>query len=89
MDEIEFIIRGNTAMELREGQIRSTYIIDMIELPEQTEKRLEALGLTQGTPISILNKKGRGTMIVQVRGARFALGHGITKKIMVKEAAHE
>ena len=74
-------------MELRKGQIRSTYIIDTMDLPMQTEKRLEALGLTQGTPISILNKKGRGTMVVQVRGARFALGHGITKSIQVKEAA--
>lgn len=79
-------MRGNTTMELRKGQIRSTYIIDEIELPMQTEERLEALGLTQGTPILILNKKGRGTMIVQVRGARFALGHGITKNIQVKEA---
>ena len=76
-------------MKLRKGQIRSTYIIDAIELPVQTEKRLEALGLTQGTPISILNKKGRGTMIVQVRGTRFALGHGITKNIQVKEKANE
>lgn len=73
-------------MELHKGQIRGTYIIDAIELPMQTEERLEALGLTQGTPISILNKKGRGTMIVQVRGTRFALGHGITKNIQVREA---
>lgn len=73
-------------MELRRGQIGSTYFIDVITLPLQTEKRLEALGLTQNTPISILNKKGRGTMIVQVRGTRFALGHGITKNIQVREA---
>ena len=73
-------------MELRRGQIGSTYFIDVITLPLQTEKRLEALGLTQNTPISILNKKGRGTMIVQVRGTRFALGHGITENIQVREA---
>lgn len=73
-------------MELRKGKIRSTYVIDVIKLPLQTEKRLEALGLTHGTPISILQKKGCGTMIVQVRGTRFALGHGITKNIQVKES---
>ena len=58
-------------MELRKGQIRSTYVIESITLPLQTEKRLEALGMTKGTPI--------------VRGARFALGRGITKNIEVKE----
>ena len=40
-------------MELRKGQIRSTYVIESITLPLQTEKRLEALGMTQGTPISV------------------------------------
>lgn len=73
-------------MELREGQIRSTYIIETIALPLQTAKRLESLGMTKGTPISILNRKGRGTMIVHVRGSRFALGQEITKNIQVKEA---
>ena len=72
-------------MELRKGQVRSTYVVDSLALPKQTEKRLEALGMTQGTPICILNKKRIGTMIVEVRGARFALGYGITKNIQVKE----
>lgn len=75
-------------IELQRAQVGSTYRIDTIELPLQTEKRLEALGLTQGTPICVLNKKGRGTMIVQVRGTRFALGHGITQSIQVKEDIH-
>ncbi len=73
-------------MELREGKIRSTYVIESIALPLQTEKRLEALGMTRGTPISVLNRKRCGTMIVHVRGSRFALGQGITKNIQVREA---
>ena len=44
-------------MELRKGQVWSTYVVDALALPKQTEKRLEALGMTQGTPICILNKK--------------------------------
>ena len=56
-------------MELREGKIRSTYVIESIALPLQTEKRLEALGMTRGTPISVLNRKRCGTMIVHVRGS--------------------
>lgn len=72
-------------MELQKGHIRGTYVIEAISLPLQTEKRLEALGMTQGTPIKVLNKKSGGTMIVQVRGTRFALGRGITGNIQVTE----
>lgn len=72
-------------IKLCEGQVPCTYVIDAIELPLQTEKRLEALGLTHGTPIYVINRKGRGTMIVRIRGTRFALGYGITKNIQVKE----
>ena len=72
-------------MELRQGKIRGTYVIDNISLPLQTEKRLEALGMTQGTPVEVLNRKSGGTMIVRVRGTRFALGKRITKNIEVTE----
>ena len=72
-------------MELRQGKIRGTYVIDNISLPLQTEKRLEALGMTQGTPVEVLNRKSGGTMIVRGRGTRFALGKGITKNIEVTE----
>lgn len=72
-------------MELRQGKICGTYVIDNISLPLQTEKRLEALGMTQGTPVEVLNRKSGGTMIVRVRGTRFALGKGITKNIEVTE----
>lgn len=72
-------------MELRQGKIRGTYVIDSISLPLQTEKRLEALGMTQGTPVEVLNRKSGGTMIVRVRGTRFALGQGITKNIRITE----
>ena len=72
-------------MKLQKGSIRQTYVIDTISLPLQTEKRLEALGMTKGTAVEVLNKKSGGTMIVQVRGARFALGRGITGNIQVTE----
>lgn len=72
-------------MELQKGHIQGTYVIETISLPLQTEKRLEALGMTRGTPIEVLNKKSGGTMIVQVRGTRFALGRGITGNIQVTE----
>ena len=60
------------------------YTIEKIDLPLKLEKRLEALGMTEGTSILVLNAKSRGTLIVNVRGTRFALGRGITKQITVR-----
>lgn len=72
-------------MKLQKGKKENTYIIEELFLPIQTEKRLEALGMTKGTPVEVLNRKRSGTMIVRVRGTRFALGSGITGKIEVAE----
>ena len=54
-----------------------------IELPTNIGKRLEALGMTCGTPVTVLNSKNHGVLIVKVRGTRFALGRNITKKVLV------
>lgn len=75
-------------MPLREGKASATYVIETMNLPLKTEKRLQALGLTKGTKVYILNRKRRGTMIVQIRGTRFAFGYGITKNIQVKEVTN-
>ena len=70
-------------MYLCDGTIGNSYKVKKIRLPINIEKRLEALGMTQGTPIDVLNCKGNGILIVKIRGTRFALGHNITKNILV------
>ena len=70
-------------MTLNEGRVGESYTIEHMDLPEQVEHRLEALGMTVGTRISLLGKKDRGTLILKVRGSRFAVGRGITQKIGV------
>lgn len=72
-------------MILKDAQIGRTYIVETIHLPFQLERRLEALGMTRRTSISVLNRKGKGIMIIKLRGTRFALGYNITKNITVKE----
>ena len=42
-------------MTLAEGKIGHDYIIETLDLPDQTEKRLQALGMIEGTEISVLN----------------------------------
>ena len=50
----------------------------------ELERRLEALGLLEGTQVTVLQKKRRGAVIVKVRGTRFALGLGIAKHVKVR-----
>ena len=73
------------AMTLNFAEIGGAYIIDDMRLPQKTEKRLEALGMTHGTKIQVINTKDRGTMIVKVRGTRFAIGRDISANIDVTE----
>ena len=49
------------------------------------ERRLQSLGMTKESTISVLNRKGKGIMIIKLRGSRFALGYHMTKNITVKE----
>lgn len=72
-------------MKLIEGVTGSTYIVEAMRLPIQTERRLEALGLTEGTSATVMNRKKKGAMVIKVRGTRFAIGEAIGENILVRE----
>ncbi|MCI8890052.1 MAG: ferrous iron transport protein A [Eubacterium sp.] len=72
-------------MFLKDVQTGHSCIVEHIDLPFQMERRLEALGMTRESEISVLNRKGKGIMIIKLRGARFALGYNMTKHITVRE----
>ena len=44
-------------MLLKDAQVGHTYVVEQISLPFQLERRLEALGMTRETPVSVLNRK--------------------------------
>lgn len=73
-------------MFLKDVAMGQSCIIEKIDLPFQMERRLESLGMTADTTVSVLNRKGKGIMIIKLRGTRFALGYHVTKNIMVREA---
>lgn len=73
-------------MLLKDGNVKESYIIQNISLPDTLERRLEALGMTHQSKVSIISKKGRGIMIIKLRGSRFALGEHITENIEVQKA---
>ena len=76
-------------MHLNEAQKDKDYIVKSIGLPFETERRLQALGMTDDTPIRVVNRKGKGILVVKLRGTRFAFGCNITKNIEVEEAPDE
>jgi len=46
-------------------------------------RKLADMGLLPGTEIKVVNSMGHGPIIIDLRGSRLALGHGVAQKIMV------
>ncbi len=72
-------------MILSKAEKNKEYIIEHIDLDIKIKRRLQMLGLTHGTKISVLNKKKAGPMIIKVRGTRFAIGKGFLDGIYVED----
>ena len=51
-------------MLLKDAKIGRAYTVKSIHLPFQLERRLETLGMTRQTAISVLNRKGKGILIL-------------------------
>ncbi|MBO5197850.1 MAG: FeoA domain-containing protein [Lachnospiraceae bacterium] len=72
-------------MTLMDGQMGKSYLVKGMALEKATEIRLSALGMTSGTAVLIMNKKNNGSMVIKVRGTRFAIGAKIAGAITVEE----
>lgn len=72
-------------MTLFEAKKGIAYIIKGLFVEEAITRRLQALGLNDGTTITVLNRKKRGALIIKVRGTRLALGKHIASSIEVEE----
>ncbi|NLL79022.1 MAG: ferrous iron transport protein A [Clostridiales bacterium] len=70
-------------MTLYEAKKGGQYTVKGLYLEEGITRRLQALGLNDGTKVNVLNRRKRGAMIIQVRGTRLALGRHITTGIEV------
>jgi len=46
-------------------------------------RRLADMGLTPGINIKVVNSQRPGPVIIDLRGSRLVLGHGVAQKIMV------
>lgn len=70
-------------MNLKEAKEAREYTVVGMELSVETERRLCVLGLTQNSKIFVMNNQKKGTMIVRIRGCRYALGRKIAEHIYV------
>lgn len=71
-------------MRLSDCEVGRSCRVIGIELSDKSKRRLEILGMTKNTVVSVLNKKRSGTVIIKVRGARFALGKEIAGGVNVR-----
>ncbi len=72
-------------MRLNEGKVGSTYVVRSVTAEDAVTRRLEALGVNEMTLVTILNKKGSGSVIFKVRGTRLAVGKKISDGISIEE----
>lgn len=71
-------------MTLLETQKGESYRVKNIMEQENVQRRLEALGILEGTRIQVLNQKKSGSTIIRVRGTRWAMGRDIAGGIEVE-----
>ena len=76
-------------MTLYEAEKNRSYCISGLYVEPSLTRRLQALGLNDGTTIRVLNRKKKGALIIQVRGTRLALGRHISSNIEIKPAEEE
>lgn len=70
-------------MTLYEGSMDAEYQLTGMHMNEEILRRLEALGMNDGTRVTVLNRKKHGAMIIKVRGTRLALGRRLAQQIEV------
>lgn len=70
-----------TVLDAQSGQ---WYRVKNIHAKANVQRRLEALGILEGTRIQILNQKKSGATIIRVRGTRWAVGKEIAGGIEVE-----
>lgn len=74
------------SMKLNEGSVGKDYMVERVLVDDIITRRLEALGVNEMTPVTLLNKKGSGSVIIKVRGTRLAFGKRISDGIQIREA---
>jgi len=67
--------------------VRSGASVKLVSIDggRQAEVRLAEMGFLPGVKIRVINNSGIGPLTVTLKESKLALGHGLAKKILVKE----
>lgn len=74
-------------MTLFEAEKGKSYYVNGVYVEPEITRRLQALGMNEGTIVYILNRKKKGALIIRVRGTRLALGKHIASMIEITKQA--
>ena len=80
-----FFTKEVEVMSLFESETGKNYEIQGLYVEEGITRRLQALGLNDGTVVTVLNRKKNGALIIRVRGTRLAIGRPTSQGIEVRE----
>lgn len=75
-------------MTLADGKIDMDYIVEKVDLPVTLEKRMEALGMTVGSKVTLVHQKRNKTSVILIRGTKFAIGRDVASSIHVREVVN-
>lgn len=64
----------------------SSVILESIEGGQGVRRRLRDMGLKEGMKVKVLHSHGRGSCIIEVKHTRLVIGHGMARKLIVKES---
>ena len=48
-------------------------------------RKLTDMGLTPGARVRVISSQAPGPVMIELRGSRLALGHGVSTRVMVSE----
>lgn len=69
------------------NQVESNTEVELLELcnSKHLNKKLKAMGLTAGITLRVIHNEKDGPVVLNVRGSKLALGHGMSQKIFVRK----
>lgn len=79
---------ANIRVELLQGMLgraRAGQTVKVVSLGAGwgLQRRLADMGLTPGAEVKVISSGRPGQVVIEVRGSRMALGHGVAMKILV------
>ena len=77
---------ANQGMPLAMARPGEMVVVTGIRAGRGLQRRLADMGFTPGVQIRVINSGMPGPVLIDLRGARLALGRGIALKILVREA---